>query len=125
VWVRYTFAYGSNPANLADGNYVSQPLSKTEVKAGGSSKTTVLNSDMIQAGTQGVSPLDNETLKVLQNAKQVSVTCLGLTQLPDPNAPAAREMRAYYQAWFKYNSTFLDLVRANHAGFVDWVARKE
>jgi hypothetical protein len=41
VWVRYTFAYGNNPAKLMDGAYVTNPLSKTEWK-GGISKTTVL-----------------------------------------------------------------------------------
>jgi hypothetical protein len=121
VWVRYTFAYGSNPANLADGTYVSAPLSKTEMKAGGSPTTTVLNNEMTKAGTQGVMPLDNQALEILKTEKRVSASCLGLTELPDPNNPATQEILAYYQAWFKYNGAFLDLVRANHAGFIDWV----
>jgi hypothetical protein len=124
VWVRYTFAYGSDPANLMDGAYVTYPLSKTEWKEG-ISTTTVLSSDMTQAAVQGVLPLDSQTSKVLENEKQVSVYCLQLTELPDPNLTETEEMLAYYQAWFKYNGAFLDLIRENHADFIDWVTLKK
>ena len=120
VWVGYTFAYGSNPAKLMDGVYVTNPLSKTEWK-GGISKTTVLSSDMTQAAVQGVLPLDSQTSTILEKEKQVSAYCLKMTELPDPNVPETKEMLAYYQTWFKYNDAFLGLVRANHVGFIDWV----
>jgi hypothetical protein len=120
VWVSYTFAYGSNPAKLMDGAYVTNPLSKTEWK-GGVSKTTVLSSDMAQAAVQGVLPLDSQTSVILEKEKQVSAYCLKMTELPNPDVPETKEMLAYYQTWFKYNDAFLGLVRANHEGFIDWV----
>jgi hypothetical protein len=121
VWVRYTFAYGSNPARLSDGTYVTNPLSKTEWKAGILSKTVVISSDMTQADTQGVLPLDSQALKILENDKQVSAYALKITELPDPKVPATKDMLAYYQAWFKYNGAFLGLIRNNHTAFIDWV----
>ncbi|MDD5393157.1 MAG: hypothetical protein PHE17_09080 [Thiothrix sp.] len=124
VWVRYTFAYGKNPATLFDGSYVTRPLSKTEWKAGNSS-TTTLSTDMSQAAIQGVKPLDNETAAILKTGKQVSEYCLKMTELPKPNAPKTKEMLDYYQAWFKYNCAFLGLIRDNHAGFIDWVTNNQ
>ncbi len=120
AWVRYTFAYGSNPAALMDGAYVTYPLSKTEWK-GGITTTTELSKDMTQAAVQGVIPVDSKTRKILENEKQVSAYCLNLIELPDPNTPATKDMLAYYQAWFKYNGAFLGLIRDNHADFIDWV----
>ena len=121
TWVRYTFAYGNNPANLSDGTYVSNPLSRTELKTDGSSKTTVLSKDMTQAGVQGVLPLGEQETKILQNGKQISAACLKLTELPDPKLASTQDMLAYYRAWFKYNGAFLDLIRKNHTAFIDWV----
>ncbi len=120
VWVRYTFAYGNNPAALMDGAYVTYPLSKTEWK-GGVSTTTELSSDMTQAAVQGVIPLDSQTSAILENGKQVSEYCLKMAEPPDPNTPETKEMLAYYQTWFKYNGAFLGLIRENHADFIDWV----
>jgi hypothetical protein len=121
VWVRYTFAYGNNPSELMDGNYVTSPLSKTEWR-GGTSTTTVLSNDMTRATVQGVVPLDEQTRLILDTEEQVSAYCLGLTDLPDPNAPETRAMLAYYGMWFQYNGAFLGLIRKDHAGFVEWVA---
>ena len=124
VWVSYTFAYGSNPASLADGAYVTVPLSKTEWK-GGSSTTTVLSSTMKQAAVQGVLPLDEQTSTILENEKQVSEYCLKLIELPDLSRPETKEMLAYYQTWFKYNAAFLGLIRENHADFINWIAANQ
>jgi hypothetical protein len=121
VWISYTFAYGSNPAKLMDGAYVTNPLSKTEWK-GGTAKTTLLSSDMTQAAVQGVLPLDSQANVILEKKKQVSAYCLKMTELPNSNMPETREMLAYYQAWFKYNDAFLGMIRVNHADFIDWVA---
>lgn len=120
VWVRYTFAYGNNPAKLIDGTYVTYPLSKTEWK-GGISTTTELSNKMTQAAVQGVLPLDNQTSIMLENEKQISAYCLKMTELPSPNMPETKEILAYYHAWFKYNDAFLGLIRENHADFIDWV----
>jgi len=120
VWVGYTFAYGSNPAMLSDGTYVTSPLSKTEWKKGAST-TTVLSNEMKQASTQGILPLDDQTRLILENGAQVSEYCLKMTGLPDLNSSETKEMLAYYHAWFKYNGSFLDLIRKNHAEFIDWI----
>ena len=120
VWVRYTFAYGINPALLADGSYVTGPLSKTEWKAG-SASTTILSNELKDAGIQGVVPLDSETRIILEKEKQVSEYCLTLIALPDIDTAQTKEMLAYYNAWFKYNGVFLDLIREDHAEFIDWV----
>ena len=120
VWVRYTFAYGANPAELMYGAYVTYPLSKTEWKDG-ISITTVVSSDMTQVAVQGVIPLDSQTRIIYENEKPVSAYCLKLTELPNPNTPETREMLAYYQAWFKHNGAFLGLIREYHAEFIDWM----
>ena len=124
VWVRYTFAYGINPALLTDGSYVTGPLSKTEWKAG-SASTTSLSGELKEAGIQGVIQLDDETRIILENEKQVSEYCLTLTALPDIGTARAKEMQAYYNAWFKYNGVFLDLIRDDHAEFINWVLPRQ
>ncbi len=120
VWVRYTFAYGSNPAKLVDAVSVTEPLSKTEWK-GGVSTTTVLSTDMKQAAVQGTFPLEEEIQGILDTEKQVSGYSLKLSALPDPNMSETKEMLAYYQAWFKNNNAFLGLIRENHTDFINWV----
>lgn len=120
VWIRYTFAYGSNPTKLADGNYVTAPLAKTDWKKA-TSTTTTLSENMTQAAIQGVVPLDEAARKVLETGTRVSEYCLTLTALPNPSSSEAKEMLAYYSAWFKYNGAFLGLVRKDHAEFIDWV----
>jgi hypothetical protein len=120
VWVRYTFAYGRNPALLMDGAYVTSPLSKTEWKAGNVSTITISN-EMTEAAIQGVIPLDNGTTAILENEKRVSEYCLTMAAVPNLDTVETKEILAYYAAWFKYNSAFLDLIRDNHAEFIDWV----
>jgi hypothetical protein len=120
VWVRYTFAYGNNPTNLADGTYVTRPLAKTEWRKG-TAVTTALSDTLSQAATQGVQPLDDQALKILQNEKSVADYCLTLTGLPGLTVPETPAMLSYYQTWFKYNGAFLDLIRADHADFVEWI----
>ncbi|MDD2921205.1 MAG: hypothetical protein PHQ36_02870 [Anaerolineales bacterium] len=121
VWVRYAFAYGRNPTLLIDGSYVTAPLSKTERRAGGAS-TTVLTREMTQAAVQGALPLDDATLSIFEKAEQVSDYCLKLTAMPDLKQNETQDLLAYYNAWFRYNGAFLDLIRDAHADFIDWVA---
>lgn len=120
VWVRYTFAYGSNPSVLMDGVYVTAPLSKTEWK-GGSSSTITLSDALTEAGRQGVVPLDKATLAILGTGETISAYCLTLTALPDLSQGETQNLLAYYRAWFQYNGAFLNLIRTDHAGFIDWV----
>lgn len=124
AWASYAFAYGSNPATLIDGNYVTSPLSKTEWKRG-TSTTTVLSSDMKQAAVQGVVPLDEQASTILNSGSQVSAYCMKITALPDPTLPETKDMLAYYQTWFKYNGAFLDLIRNDHADFIKWVEQSK
>lgn len=124
IWVRYTFAYGSNPAQLMDGNYVSNPLSKTEWKAGVET-TTVLSKEMTQAAIQGMVPLDEESQKSLENYSQASNFSLKLTGIPDPQTPETQEFLAYYRAWFKYNGAFLGLIRPDHGAFIEWITQDD
>lgn len=124
VWVRYTFAYGFNPSRLMDGNYVTLPLSKTEWKAG-TSTTTVLSEEMMQAAVQGVVPLDEHSRLILESGPQVSDYCLALTTLPDLAQDEAKTMLAYYKTWLQYNGAFAELIRADHAAFIDWVRQSQ
>lgn len=124
VWVRYTFAYGSNPTQLRDGDYVTMPLSKTECR-GDVLKTTMLRDKMSQAAIQGILPIDKPTSLLLQNEKPVTGDCVMMTQLPDLNLPETKELLAYYRAWFKYNGAFLNLIRKDHKDFIDWVMLNE
>lgn len=122
VWVSYTFAYGMNPALLMDGSYVAYPLARTEWKAGKHSTTTLRN-DMAQAAIQGVTPLDSEAQAILNKGKQVSGYCLTLAALPQTSTPEAKDMLAYYHAWFSHNGAFLGLIRDDHAEFIGWITR--
>lgn len=124
VWVRYTFAYGSNPIELMDGDYVTKPLSKTECR-GEVVETTELSNEMTRAAIQGVMPLEEATRLLLQNEKPVTGDCFTMTQLPDRNLPETKDLLAYYRAWFKYNGAFLGLIREDHADFIDWVMLSE
>jgi hypothetical protein len=120
VWVRYTFAYGTNPTKLMDGAYVTLPLTKIEWREG-QSTTTVLRSDKTEAGVQGVRPLDAQTRTILESGQTVSDYCQSLTALPDPALPQTAALLAYYRAWFANNGAFLGFIRGEHAGFIDWV----
>lgn len=122
VWVRYTFAYGSNPSQLMDGTYVTYPLAKTEWQ-GGKSTTTELSSDMTQAAVQGVMPLDDGSRLILENEKKVSEYCLQLAALPDLSSPEAKEFLDYYHTWFKYNDAFLGLISKDHTTFIEWIGQ--
>jgi len=73
AWVSYTFAYGSNPAMLMDGAYVTSPLARTEWK-GNVSTTTKLSNEVKQASIQGVLPLDSQTLAILEKEIKPSNT---------------------------------------------------
>ena len=121
VWVSYTFAYGSNPATLMDGAYVTSPLARTEWK-GNVSTTTELSNEVKQASIQGVLPLDSQTLTILEKGNQAFEYCLNMTELPNRDKQETKEMLAYYQAWFKYNGAFLTLIREDHVDFIDWVS---
>ena len=121
VWVSYTFAYGSNPATLMDGAYVTSPLARTKWK-GNVSTTTELSNEVKQASIQGVLPLDSQTLTILEKGNQAFEYCLNMTELPNCDKQETKEMLAYYQAWFKYNGAFLTLMREDHVGFIDWMS---
>ncbi len=121
VWVSYTFAYGSNPAALMDGAYVTSPLARTERK-GNISTTTELSNKVKQASIQGVLPLDSQTLAFLEKRNQAFEYCLKMTELPNLDKQETKEMLAYYQAWFKYNGAFLTLICEDHVDFIDWVS---
>jgi hypothetical protein len=34
-------------------------------------------------------------------------------------------MLAYYNAWFRYNRVFLDLIGADNADFIEWAASNQ
>ncbi len=121
VWVSYTFAYGSNPATLMDGAYVTSPLARTEWK-GNVSTITELSNEVKQASIQGVLPLDGQTLTILEKGIQAFEYCLNMTELPNRDKQETKEMLAYYQAWFKHNGAFLTLMREDHVDFIDWVS---
>ena len=120
VWVSYTFAYGSNPAALMDGVYVTSPLARTEW-TGNVSTITELSNEVKQASIQGVLPLDSQTLTILEKGNQAFEYCLNMTELPNLVKQETKGMLAYYQAWFKYNGAFLTLMREDHVDFIDWV----
>lgn len=124
VWTSYTFAYGNNPAALMDGAYVTSPLARTEWK-GNTSTTAELSNEMKQASIQGVLPLSDTTLAILEKGDQVFKYCLQVTSLPVPEKQETKDMLAYYQTWFKYNGAFLGLIRKDHADFIDWVMQSQ
>lgn len=119
VWTRYTFAYGSSFA-LMDGVYVTAPLSKTEWR-GGVSSTVILSDTLTESGTQGIVPLDDATLALLEKDEPISTFVLTLTALPDLSASDAQQMLAYYNAWFLHHGTFFNMIRDNHTAFIDWI----
>ena len=120
VWTRYTFAYGSSPSGLADGMYVTRPLTRTEIQHDGSAgQSTTLNTDLESVGIQGVSPLDAASRATLDKGSQIQAQCLQLTALPDE--AAAAELREFYRMWIKLNGAFAKQIRAEHADFFDWI----
>lgn len=120
VWVSYTFAYGTDPASLTDGSYVTAPLSITEWRQG-MSTTTETGNALKEEAVQGIIPLDEEALSIFETDTQVSEYCLSLTGMPDITAPETKEMLAYYSIWFRYNGAFLDLIYENHSEFINWI----
>jgi hypothetical protein len=80
-----------------------------------------LNAGREPADVQGVVPLDAAARAVLETEPQVAAYSLQLTGLPEPDAPATAEMKAFYQAWFQYNGAFLSMIENDHAPFIAWV----
>ena len=120
VWTRYTFAYGSNPGALADGAYVTLPLTRTELRAAGASVlTTTLRTTLESAGIQGLQPLDATSSAALSTGPQIQEQCLQLHTMPDETA--AVELRGYYRVWVKLNGAFAKLIQPDHAAFFDWL----
>jgi len=120
VWTRYTFAYGSSPSGLADGMYVTRPLTRTEIQHDGNAgQSTTLNTDLESVGIQGVSPLDAASRATLDKGPQIQAQVLQLTTLPGETA--AVELREFYRTWIKLNGAFAKQIRAAHAAFFDWI----
>jgi len=121
VWARYAFAYGNSPTTtLADGMYVTRPLTRTVVRRDGSAGDAITLSTALESiGIQGVSPLDAASSAALGKGPQVQAQCLQLTTLPDE--AAAVELREYYRTWLKLNGAFAAQIRSEHGDFFDWL----
>ncbi len=120
TWVRYSFAYGRNPATLMDGAYVTKPLTRTIVQRDGTDgEATTLSTALESAGIQGVRPLDAVSSAALSKGAEVQAQCLRLQSMPD-NA-AAVGLREYYRVWVNLNGAFMAFIRPDHAAFLDWI----
>lgn len=119
-WVRYTFAYGNSPSGLADGSYVTRPLTRTVVQRDGSVAQAIpLSTTLESVGIQGVSPLDAASSATLGQGPQIQARCLQLTALPDE--ALAAELREFYRMWLKLNGAFAKQIRVEHADFFAWI----
>lgn len=119
-WVHYSFAYGSSPSGLADGMYVTRPLTRTVVQRDGSEGEAITLSTALESiGIQGVSPLEAASGAALNKGLQVQTQALQLTALPDESAAA--ELREYYRMWIKLNGVFAKQIRTEHKNFFDWI----
>jgi hypothetical protein len=119
-WVRYTFAYGSNPAALADGVYVTRPLMRTEVRRDGTAGNAItLSTTRESVGIQGMSPLTPASSETLSKGPHVQDQCLQLATLPDE--AMAVELREYYRTWINFNGAFAAQIRPEHGDFFDWL----
>jgi hypothetical protein len=120
TWVRYTFAYGNNPAKLMDGAYVTQPLTRTLVQRDGTAgESMTLSTVLEEAGIQGVRPLDAASSAALGKGAQAQTQLLALQAAPDETVTA--EVRGYYRVWVNLNGAFAKFIRPNHAAFFDWI----
>ena len=120
MWVRYTFAYGTNPTTLMDGAYVTRPLTRTIIQRDGTDgAATTLSTVMEEAGTQGVKPLDAASSTTLGKGAQVQAQLLRLQATPDETEAA--EVREYYRVWISLNGVFAKFIRPDHAAFFDWI----
>lgn len=120
TWVRYTFAYGTNPMTLMDGAYVTRPLTRTVVQRDGTDGEAItLSTALEEAGIQGVRPLDAASSAALGKGPQVQARCLQLQTLPDE--ASAVELREYYRVWVSLNGAFAKFIRPDHAAFFEWI----
>jgi hypothetical protein len=120
VWVRYTFAYGNNPGRLADGAYVTRPLTRTTVRRDGTNGEVMISGTALEsAGIQGVRPLDAASGATLGKGARVQAKSLQLQSMPDE--ATAAEVRGYYRVWVSLNGVFTALVRSDHEAFLEWV----
>ena len=125
VWTRYTFAYGSSSTGLADGMYVSRPLTRTEVNRHGQVVAeTNLNNPLESIDTQGVVPLSSQQQVTLAKRAQVERYLLQLVALPAANRQTA-DLREFYRLWFQFNGAFVKQIRSDHAVFLDWINRDQ
>ena len=123
-WVRYTFAYGTNPTTLMDGAYVTRPLTRTVVQRDGTDgEATTLSTVLEDAGIQGVRPLDAASSAALGKGAQVQTQLLSLQAAPDQ--AAAVELRTYYRVWVNLNGVIAKSIRPNHAAFFQWIEAEQ
>lgn len=117
IWVSYIFAYGIDPS-LMDGVRVSPPLVKKDWTSG---TTTETGNKMEVAAIQGLIPLDDTSIAILESRNDVSKFCLTLSALPNPLLEESKDMLAYYSTWFKYNDAILGWIQMDHTPFIEWV----
>ncbi len=119
----YAFAYGGNPARLADGQFVAAPWARVNVDATGKSapKLEILRKGIKEVGIQGVRPLTQDQITVLKIQPEFEAQMSRLsrdTALP----PAATEaLKSYFTLWCVTNGTIAEQLRPLHKDFFNWV----
>lgn len=120
IWVRYAYAQGMD-MDLRDGVRVAAPWARLEMHGSATATIVPLSTRLEPTSIQGVSPIDASTRAVLAKANDVSAYCLQLTALPHPNSAPARDMRAFYRTWLKYNGALVKIIQPNHEKFLAWL----
>jgi hypothetical protein len=128
LWIRYAYAEGGRTkapnTDVLDVIVVGPPWALVEFPAGSDPKARVvlLGNRVEEIGSHDNVPPDDAAL--LSNEDSVFSYSLGLTAAPDEGSSETAQMRAFYNAWMRYDDTITDLIRPNHRAFLFWVEAK-
>jgi hypothetical protein len=130
LWIRYAYATGAHAkapnTDVLDVIIVGPPWALAEFSAGSDPKARVvlLGNKIEEIGSYDYVPPNADDAASLSNEEAVFNYCLGLTAAPDEGSTEVAQMRAFYNAWLRYNGTIGDLIGPNHRAFLSWVAAK-
>lgn len=121
----YTFAYGSNPARLVDGQFVAAPWAQVKVDvARGAPELEILSKGIKEIGIQGVRPLREEEIKIFNQRAAVEEQIQTLSRKTSLHAIDAKRLKEFFQLWCSTNGVIAEELRRKHPQFFEWVGCK-
>jgi hypothetical protein len=119
VLVYYIHALAVNP-QLRDAEVQAEPWARILVAKNGA-QVQALDVAYRELGRQGVRPLRQDEIEILQRGPQIRDYVAGLRELPSDRDSLAVMTRAYYCLALRISPALGDIYASRHAAFVAWL----